>query len=584
MRKGVFTLLAFAFACFFFNACSSYKSNPSEVIVWQLSDPDMLNPINSTDAQAQDIDNNIFQPLLNFDYRTLKLVPVLADSLPKLEIDSARHMLITFELRKEAKWDNGTPITAKDVDFTLKVIKNPAINDEPLRTYYDIVNSIIYLKTYSENPRKFTIVCDSKYVMGIISTGTNTFILPEYAYDPNKYLENFTLRQLREDKDIAKDPKIIAFAKDFNSEKFQRDPQAISGSGAYKFVSWTTGQRVVLEKKKEWWGNSLSGTNCFFDANASKLIYQTINDMTSALVSLKAGNVDIMKSIKPQDFIDLSKSDKFTSNFKAYTPLELSYAYLGVNMTSPKLTDVKTRQGLAHLVDVQRIIKDAYYGYAQQVAGAISPMDSMNYDNTIKPYTYNIDTAKILFAEAGWKDTDGDGILDKVIDGKKTDFTIDFLINAGNDTRKKVALIFQEAARKVGITVNVVQQDWNVYLDNVKKHVFDIYYGAWVFQPGPQDFKQVFYTSSSLNGGSNWVSFGNAKSDALIDSIRTELNDVKRAGMQKRLQQIMHEQCGYIFLYAPEALIAINKRFSNAYPSCNNPFYWEAGFKASEVK
>ncbi len=80
----------------------------------------MLNPVNSTDASmAQDIQNNIFQPLINFDFKTLKLVPVLADSMPQIKVDSAGRMSLTFEIRKEAKWDNGTPITAKDVDFTL---------------------------------------------------------------------------------------------------------------------------------------------------------------------------------------------------------------------------------------------------------------------------------------------------------------------------------------------------------------------------------------------------------------------------------------------------------------------------------
>src|SRR6185312_1546246 len=580
MRKCIYTVLALASSSLFFNSCSPYKGHPDEVVIWDLSDPQMLNPINQTDAEAQDIDNNIFQPLLNFDFHTLKLVPVLADSLPKVEIDSAGHMLITYEIRKEAKWDNGTPITSKDVDFTLKVIKNPAVNDEPLRSYYDIVNNIKYLKLYPENPRKFTIECDNKYVLGVIATGTNTFILPEYAYDPNKYMEGFTLQQMHENKNLAQDPKIIAFAKEFNSEKFQRDSHSISGSGAYKFVSWATGQRVVLEKKKEWWGNSLTGANCFFDANASKLIYQTVNDMTSALVSLKAGNLDIMNSIKPQDFVDLSKSEKFTTNFNSYKPLMLAYAYMGINMGNPKFADVKTRQALAHLVDVQRLIKDVYYGNAQPVIGPISPIDSTAYNHDIKPYEYDVDIAKGLLADAGWKDSDGDGILDKMIDGKKTDFTIDFLINSGNDMRKKVALIFQEAARKVGITVNVVQQDWNVYLSNVAKHAFEMYYGSWIIQPGPQDFKQIFYTTSALNGGSNWVNFGNAASDALIDSIRSELDEVKRTGMEKRFQQITHDQCAYIFLYAPEALIAINKRFSDANPSSIYPFYWEAGFKA----
>jgi len=582
MKKRVYSL-AVILSCglFFLNSCSTYKRDPSQVVIQVLADPDMLNPINSTDANmGQDISNNLFQPLIAYDYKTLKLVPVLADSLPVIKIDSANHMSMTFELKKEAKWDNGTPITSKDVEFTFKAIMNPAVNDEPQKSYYDFINNILTVKNYPDNPRKFTILCDKRYILAELASG-GTNILPEYVYDPEKHMEHYTMEQMHTAKEkLANDPDMVAFAKEFNSDKYSRDPKYVSGSGAYKFTEWVTGQRLVLEKKKDWWGSSLAGTNCFFEANASKLIYQTINDLTSALVSLKAGNVDVMNDIKPQDFIDLPKSQKFTENFDTYTPLQLTYSYLGINTTSPKFADIKTRQALAHLCDIQRMIKDVIYGLGQQVIGPVSPMDSLNYNFNIKPYEYNIDTAKSILASAGWKDSDGDGILDKVIDGKKTDFTIDFLINSGSDTRKKVALIFQEVARKVGITVNVIQQDWNVYLDNVKKHSFEMYYGAWVMPYGPSDFKQIYYTTSALNRGSNYVSFGNAKSDGLIDSIREELNDTKRAAMSKRLQIIMHEQCAYLYLWSPKQLIAINKRYTNVHPSPMFPCYWEAGFKA----
>jgi peptide/nickel transport system substrate-binding protein len=581
MKKYGHYSLVILFFGLLLTSCSSYKRDPSEVVVWDLADPQMINPILAGDAEAQDIDNNVFQPLMNFDYRTLKLVPILADSLPAVRVDSAGRMLITLEIRKEAKWDNGTPVTAKDVEFTFKVIKNTTVNDEPLRTYYDMVGDFIL---YPDNPRKFTVVCDYKYMYGPISVGTNTYIIPEYAYDPNKNMQGFTIKQMHDDKNCMNDSKMVAFGKEFNTEKYSRDPKYISGSGAYKFTQWITGQRVILEKKKDWWGNALEGVNCFFDANASKLIYQTINDMTSALVALKAGNIDVMYAIKPQDFNDLPKSEKFTENFNTYAPLMYYYGFIGINMANPKFADVKTRQAIAHLVDVPRIIKDVWYGYARQITGPISPMDSLDYDYNLKPYEFNIDTAKALLAEAGWKDSDGDGVLDKVIDGQKTDFTIDFLVNAGNDVRKKSALMFKEEARKVGITVNVIQQDFNIYMNNLKTHKFDMFMSSWIFQPGPQDFKQIFYTTSALNKGSNWISFGDAKSDALIDSIRAELDEKKRAGMYKRLEWILHEQCGYVFIGAAEALMAINKRFSNAYPSSNNPFYWEAGFKAGSAK
>ena len=110
---------------------------------------------------------------------------------------------------------------------------------------------------------------------------------------------------------------------------------------------------------------------------------------------------------------------------------------------------------------------------------------------------------------------------------------------------------------------------------------FDMYYGAWVLPHGPQDFKQIFYTTSALNGGSNYVSFGNADSDALIDSIRVELDDVKRAGMEKRLQQIMHDQCGLHISYGRLRPLSLSiKDFRMRILHAIYPVYWEAGFKA----
>src|SRR4029077_9762438 len=161
MKKYGYSFLSIAFLGVVITSCSFYHGKPSGVVAWNLSDPDAINPIIAITAQAQDINNNVFQPLMNFDYHTLKLVPVLADSLPIVLLDSSGHMNITFEIRKEAKWDNGSPITAKDVEFTLKVIKNTSVNDESLRSYYNMVSDIIM---YPVNPRKFTVVYNEKYM------------------------------------------------------------------------------------------------------------------------------------------------------------------------------------------------------------------------------------------------------------------------------------------------------------------------------------------------------------------------------------------------------------------------------------
>jgi len=468
------------------------------------------------------------------------------------------------------------PITAKDIEFTLKVIKNPKVDNARTKPYYEFIEDI---KFYDNDPLKFTFICKEVYILAESSSGDFS-VLPASVYDPKGLMSGFTIKQLNENAAaLENDPKIIEFAKDFNSEKYQREKGSIVGSGPYAFDSWITGQKVVIKRKKSWWGDNVkTDKNMFFEANAPELIYQTINDQTTALVALKAGNLDVMHGIKAKDYVSLPQSKKITENYNLHTPMMMAYSYLGLNTRLPKFSDKKVRQALAHLVDVDKIIKTISYGMAVRVVGPIHPSKTTEYNTSLTPYSYDVEMAKKMLAEAGWKDSNGDGTIDKTINGEKTEFKIDFTYNGGNDERKAVALMFQEEARKVGIEVNVVPQEWSIYLDNQKNHKFEMFYGAWISSPIPNDHKQIFHTES-YNGGSNYVGFGNASSDALIDSIRIELNEPKRDAMNKRFQAILHEDVPYIFLSAPKEKIAIHKRFTNADASVMRPGFWEAGFK-----
>lgn len=241
----------------------------------------------------------------------------------------------------------------------------------------------------------------------------------------------------------------------------------------------------------------------------------------------------------------------------------------------------KTRQALAHLIDVDKIIEVVALGYGERAIGPIHPAKEKQYNKNITPYPYDVEKAKALLAEAGWKDTDNDGILDNVIEGEKMKFEFNFLYNQGNDSRKAVGLLLQEEARKVGITVNVLSQDWSIFLESTKQHDFDMYYGAWISTPIPTDHKQIYHTAS-YNGGSNYTGFGNDMTDALIDSIRVELDEDKRAKLNYRFQEILHDECSYIFLYYPKERIAIHNRFGNAETSPMRPGYRVSGFSVEQ--
>lgn len=556
------------------------KKGKNQVIIHELSDTDMLNPTNYQSAEAGYYISEMFSALTTIDPRTLTHVPLVAKALPIEEYDSVNNITrYTYEIREEAKWDNGDPILAKDAVFSMKVAKCPTVNNESQKPYFEKIKDMV---TYPDDPRKLTIICDSKYILNPF-VGDNFVLLPQYIYDPKKLLDGFTIKQFNENaKGLAEDPKLKEFGADYNSEKYQREKGYVVGSGPYEFGEWVTGQRIVLKKKANWWGAKFADKEYVFEANPDTLIYQVIKDQTSALTALKGLNLDVMYGIKPKDFVEQCKtSKKITDNFNLSTPLSLAYSYFGMNMRNPKFEDVRVRQALAHLVDVEKIIHVIGYDLGQRVIGPIHPSKKGAYNDTITPYDFNIEKAKKILADAGWKDSNGNGTIDKMINGQLVEFNITFSYNAGNDSRRDAGMIFKEAARQAGINVDVVPQEWSIYLDNLKQHNFEMYYGAWIAGPVPDDPKQIFSTES-INGGSNYVYFGNAETDKLIDEIRTELNQEKRNDLYRQWQVVLHEQVPYIFIWTPTEKIAISKKFTNAETFTARPGFNEAAFKLTD--
>ncbi len=555
------------------------KKAKNEVIIHELSDTDMLNPTNYQSADAGYYLAQMFQGLWGTNPTNLTLEPILAKALPVEEYDSATNILkYTCELREDAKWDNGEPILAKDVIFSLKLYRAPVISNEQFRPYFELISGI---QTYPDNPRKLTIVCNKKYILAKYTCG-EFFVMPQYIYDPKHLMDSFSIEDINTKfAQVEQNPIMKEFATEYNSEKYQREKGFIGGSGPYEFGEWVTGQKIVLLKKKNWWGEKYN-TEYAYKAFPDKLIYTTIKDQTAALTALKGKRLDVMYGIKSKDYVEqLLTSDSVKENFQLATPLSMAYTYFGINMRNPKFEDVRTREALAHLTDVEKMIKVIGYGLGQRVNGPVNPYKKGAFNDTITPYDFNIDKAKALLAAAGWKDSNGDGTLDKKINGQQTPFNITFTYNAGNDTRRDAALIFKEACRQVGINVDVVPQEWSIYIENQKKHDFEMFYGAWIGSPNPDDEKQIWHTES-INGGSNYVYFGNAETDKLIEDIRGELDADKRNDLYRKFQVKVHDAVPYIFIWSPKEKIAISKRFTDIETFIVRPGFNEAAFKLAQ--
>lgn len=560
---------------------SIFKNQDNTVYARLPAEPDRLNPIISTNVYARVVNEQIFLYLLHFDPQTLELQPQLAKGRPKVEELSngeyAGGVAYTFEIHEEASWDNGQPITARDFEFTLKALFNPKVNAAGVRAYLDYIRDV---QPDPGNPKRFTVFTDKKYIIGETAV-SNIPILPEYIYDPGGLLKTISLKELADParaEQLAKENRAVQdFADAFNSPRFSREKGFIAGSGPYEFEEWATGQRIILNRKKNWWGDKLAEQYPLLQAFPDKLVFMIIPDQSAAIVALKDQQVDVTSQIDAKDFVDLRGNEMVNQLYQLHTPSSLVYYFIGINNKKDKLADKRVRRALAHLVDVPSLIDDLFYGLAERTVGPFHPAKPY-YHKGLEPIPFDPEKARALLAEAGWEDTNGNGIADKEINGQRVEMELEFKISSASKFANSHALLFQEDAKKAGVAVNIVPKEFTVLIDDTKKRDYELYSGAWAQDPVIDDPKQLWHSESDTPDGSNRVGFTNARADSLIEEIRVTLNEGKRNQLYKEFQELVYDEQPYVFLFSPLERIAISRRFE-AQPSARRPGFIVNGFK-----
>jgi peptide/nickel transport system substrate-binding protein len=429
---------------------------------------------------------------------------------------------------------------------------NPLVAS-PYLSLFDFIGDVV---VDADNPKRFTVYTNTTYMLAEAAL-SSLALLPEYVYDPEATFRPFTVADLQNDS-IANLRKadLQAFA-----EKFQRsEPTAVTGCGPYALTEWKSGESILLQKKKNWWGTPLAEKHLTLKANPAELLYKIIPDNTAALTALKDGQLDVMSEIEPLSFIELQQNNYVKDKINLYTPPYLSYYYIALNGNTPALADVRVRKALAELTDVDQIIQSAMHGLAQRVNGPIHP-SNLYYDHSLPLIPFNTENVKLLLEEASWRDSDGDGILDKLINGNKESLSLRFLYSTGNQTGEAVALLLQQAAAQVGVGIQIEGKVFGEAVKAYRGRDYDLAYFLWSNMPGPPDLKQIWHTDSDTPTGANRTGFGDSASDALIDSIRTTLVEEKQKDLYLRIQRRIYAEQPYIFLYAPLERIAINNRF-----------------------
>jgi peptide/nickel transport system substrate-binding protein len=527
------------------------------LIIHALSDPEQLNPLTSNDASASTINQNIFQSLLTRDPRSLELKPLVATARPAIGEDKLSY---TFKIRRDVHFQDGRPLTGEDVLFSIKAIKCPLVNAPFLRVYFD---SVVDAQLVDEYSIRFTIR-EPYFLNESVLGGID--VLPRHYYDPENLLKDVSIADLR--KPVDELPAgVKKFADNFN-KNFSRNPM---GSGPYTFGSWKTGREIELIRDRDYWGNGKEGIDQPF---LDRYKYRIINNPDAALVRLKSGSLDEM-GLTPIQHVRGSDSQRFKSQFRKYEYFSPNYSYIGWNNDHPIFRDKQVRKAMTHFTNRDQMVKTVLFGLGGVVEGPIY-FFRPEYDKTLPRYAYDPAKAMELLSEAGWRDSDGDGVLDKVIDGEKVPFRFEIKVNSGNPTRKSVVLTLQDELRRYGIAAAVRELDWTIFLGDVKTRKFDAVILGWAMSVSEPDAYQVWHSSQSANNGSNHIAYKNARVDQILEQYRGEFDSEKRIELYREFQQILSEEQPYTFLFVGKSVVAVEKRIRGVevLPVGLNPIEW----------
>lgn len=561
MLKRPFALLALTLPLLFAPACSKddapapapYARTADAgtavtgdwLVRHMLSDPEQLNPLTSNDSGASQVNGHIFESLLDHNPDTVTLRPLLATARPEISDD---HLTYTFHLRENARFSDGKPVTGEDVLFSIKAIKCSRVNAPFVRVYFQ---SIVDAVLVDANTIRFTAIepyFKNESMLGSIS------ILPRHYYDPEGHLNGVSVRQLAEE-DPAIADKAAAFGDHFN-RAFSRTPM---GSGPYMFTEWKTGEKVVLDRNPDYWGYGVPEIESPY---IDRVLFRVINNADAALVSLKGGDLDYL-GLSPLQHLRQTSSKRFSDNYAKLEYYSAGYTYIGWNNDHPIFKDKKVRRAMTMLTDREAMVKTILFGLGEVINGPIY-LFRPEYDKTMVPPPYDPEAAIRLLTEAGWADTDGDGLLDKEIDGKRVPFSFELKINSGNDIRKSVALTMQDALKRHGIEVKIREIDWTIFLDDIKNHRFAATMLGWAMGSAePPDGYQLWHSSQSANKGSNHIGFKNDRVDEILTVYRKEFDEQKRIELYREFQQILNEEQPYTFLFLGKSVLAHHQRFQD---------------------
>lgn len=490
-----------------------------------LGDAKSTNPILISSTTEMDVASLTGMSLFSFDG---KFTPfAAAETVESWQVSEDR-TADKVVMRKDLVWSDGTPITAHDVAFSFHAIMNPEVPAVAVRSGTDQLADVV---AYDDH----TVVYFHKQSLATNVWNVNFPIIPKHIFEPI----------------IAEDPKFQGSAAQ------QADVSPVCG-GPYKITSRIPQQEIILERRDDYFTHD--GQQVRKKPYFKEIRFKVIEDPNTALLALMNGEVDVLDeaSLTPSQWVSQTEGEEFYSKCTKLRATEWTYYYFGWNVKVPLFSDVQVRKAMAYAFDYDEMLDKIGFGLYPQALGLFHPDAWMAPKPAPEPYTQNLAKAEELLEEAGWADTDGDGILDKTIGGQSIPFEFTIQYRSGSDTGKAMCTLLKENLDQIGIVCNIKPVEFSQLQQVCRDHKFQAIYAGWGTGTDPDTNENLWTTKAIETNGRNYGNYSNSRVDELFELGKKEFDREKRAKIYGEIATILWEDQPYLWLVNRPTLLGMS--------------------------
>jgi ABC-type transport system substrate-binding protein len=516
-------------------------------------DPDTINPLTANDTVSEALQRLVYESLAERKFSDPDVwEPALAESWTF----DKQNREYTIHMRKGVMWHpitlpNGEvlppkEVTARDVKFTFDCILNKYIEAASLRSYYEDNDSTDSSNRYKI---KVSLVRGDKYTVKVkwlkpyFQADEFTLgiaVIPQHVFSVNE-----------KGQPISRDFSSKEFADGFNNHWANRQ---MCGTGPMVFKEWVKEQRVVLERNPNYWGEPF-----YF----SRLVYRHISNQNTVLQQLLQNDIDRAAIAEKDHYVQSLDHPNVVSGKVVLEKYDYpAYRYLGYNLKREFFKDKRVRWAIGHAVPVDQIISTIFHGLATRITGPFLPKSSAN-DPDLKPVDFDLDKARALLDEAGWKMAEGESVRSKMVEGSKVKAEFDLMIFSDSPSFLSIAAIIKENCRKIGVDVTISPAKWALMLQKLRKKEFDATILGWAM--GWKDDPYQIWDSSQadLPESSNHVGYANPEVDKLIAQLRVTMDPKEQVPLYRKIHRIIYDEQPYTFLFMEKATAGHDGRIQN---------------------